>query len=352
MSNLNTIPWLHYQDIQIPDVAIRQQFDQFMQNGQYVEAINLLNGSQQLIGKAFVADTITKIVNGILTLQTTFDDGVNIFLSDLALQYDAMVDALKKVGEWNSLAWYIPYNFVIYNQEIYMAIDSVPISTPPTDTQYWLKLGLKGKDGVPGTNVTMRYEWQSIREYTPYDVVAYGTNLYVALQANMNVIPGTDNAIWLLFLQTEKGKINVGTTAPVPAVQNTIWFKTDVDPLTATFPLIGQFYRYTSDNTWEEMHPQTIFTWIEGREAYAPMSTMGNIEILTNMWTPMKNEYTYTYTNAVISNTSQVEIYLSQPLNEAQMAFYSTWTIEVEPNKIIFTAKGMPVDIPILIKIQ
>ena len=59
MANPNNLPYLRYQDIQIPDVQLRTQFQQFFQTGNYVEAISILSGNAaQLQGKAFIANNL------------------------------------------------------------------------------------------------------------------------------------------------------------------------------------------------------------------------------------------------------------------------------------------------------
>lgn len=354
--NPNTLPWLHYQDIQIPDVAIRQQFNQYMINGQYTEAISLLStNEQQLQGKAFVADTVIKIINGIINLQDRFNTGVNMYLSNLASQYMMMINNLNKKGQWNPLVQYVPYNFVIYQDDIYMAIQTVPIGTLPTNTEYWLYLGLQGIDGVPGTDVTMRYEWQSNRQYEPRDLVAYGENLYVALQSNIGIVPGTDESIWLVFLMVSKGKINVSIDPPDTLIQNTIWFKVDSDPLQAsdTTPILGQFYRYTNTGVWEEMYPLTTFTLIDGREDYAPFSTTVNLEIEPDQWTLSGENYTFIYDNSKILDSSFVEVYFSHQLSDSQFKLYSALSMEVTLGQIVFTTIVQPtVSVYLKIKIQ
>ena len=43
MPNPNKLPSYHYQDIQIPDVSLRQQLQQYWSSGQYSEALSLLS---------------------------------------------------------------------------------------------------------------------------------------------------------------------------------------------------------------------------------------------------------------------------------------------------------------------
>ena len=354
--NPNTIPWLHCQDIQIPDVAIRQQFNQYMINGQYTAAISLLStNEQQLQGKAFVADTVIKIINGIINLQDRFNTGVNIYLSNLASQYMMMINNLNKKGQWNPLVQYVPYNFVIYQDDIYMAIQTVPIGTLPTNTEYWLYLGLQGIDGVPGTDVIMRYEWQSNRQYELNDVVSYRGNLYVAIKSNTGIIPGSDEETWLTFLLVTEGGINVGMNPPDIQIENTIWFKTDSDPLQATdaTPIIGQFYRYAKNGQWEEMYPLTIFTLVDGREIFAPIASVVDLTINSDQWNYSNGTYSFTYTNQLIVETSNVEVYIGRQMTDAQYKLYSSLSLVVIQGEIKFTTITQPTaSIYMKIKIQ
>lgn len=351
--NPNTISWTQYQDIQISDKLLKENFDNFMKNGQYVEAIQLLSTNEEkLKGKAYISNTIQKIIEGIIDIQTVFDDGVNVFLSDLALQYDNMIESLTNTGDWNKLKWYRPYNFVIYQQNIYMAIDEPPIGTLPTNTQYWLKLGLQGIKGAAGTNVVMRYDWQSIRDYKPYDIVVYKNNLYVAIQNNINILPDSDESIWLPFLIVSKGGIVVSNISPTEKVQNTVWFKVEENPLLATTSLIGQFYRYTSQEEWEPMYPQTVFSWVEGREKFAPVIFVDSLTISSDMWKQTGDTYQFIYTNEKISDNSLIEIYLSNRVNPNQLSFYSSLEMVILDKKIQLNTNVIPETIPINIKIQ
>lgn len=349
--NPNTIPWLHYQDIQISDVAVRQQFNQYMMNGQYSEAISLLNNNEeQLQGKTFVADTIVKITSGIIDLQDRFNNGVNLFLSNLASQYMTMVDNLKNMGTWKVSTQYYPYNFVIYQDEIYMAIQVPPISTSPTNTAYWLHLNIRGEQGAPGVDVVMRYNWNDIRTYQTNDLVVYNNDIYVALRENTNVSPENNPYDWLLFIFVEKGSIHVGINPPDVPILNTVWFKTDVDPLATTEAngIIGQFYFYNQINEWEELYPETIFTRITDKDEYAPIIKTIQKVIEIDDWNSADEVYTYVYSNTSILENSRAEIYL-QNYN----ILYNFLSVKANIGNLVFTSAIEPKDnLSIIITIQ
>lgn len=353
MPNPNTIPWLHYQDIQISDVALQQQFKQYVLSGQYTEALALLTtNEQQLQGKAYIANIINTISSGILDLESRFNDGVTLFLSNLATQYNDLIINMKKIGTWDANTQYIPYNFVIYNQEIYMCIKQPPIGILPTSSFYWLYLGLRGEQGAPGVNVTMQYDWNSGATYQPNDLVVYGTNIYVALKSNTNVTPGTDASTWLLFLVATPGQIFVGTEAPQYPGQNTVWFQTQTDPLEATdtTPIIGLFNRYNADtSSWEPMYPNTIFTWIDGTGDYAPPAVFINLNITPNLWSDLS--YSYNYPD--LQSNSIVSIYPVVTMNQEQYEVYNQLQLSFSGQNIVFAVDSEPsTNLPIIIKIQ
>ena len=352
--NPNKIPWLHYQDIQIDDVGLRNQFNLYMRNGQYIDAVRLLRTSEeQLKGKAYIAKTITTIINGLLGLQNSFNTGVNIFLSDLASEYVDLINTLRKIGEWNSVLTYVPYNFVSYQKDIYMAIKDVPINTLPTNTEYWLKLGLRGEDGADGVDVNLQYSWKIDTPYRDMDLVSYGTNLYLALQDNVGVQPDTNPDIWLPFLVVAKGQINVGMNPPDNPEIDTIWFKTKSDPLVATEAVMGEFYKYSVTDTWQLMYPSVFFTWIDGIENYAPTAKFADVSIRKNRWRLVDGKYKYQIYNINVTENSYVEVSPSTNMTEEQEEVYSQLSIEVSKYLIKLTADTKPnTSFDVRIKIQ
>ena len=354
MPNPNTLPSYHYQDIQIPDASLQQQLQQYWAIGQYSQALSLLStNATQLQGKAFIADLINILSSGVLDLETRYNTAVPVFLSSLATQYSTLISNFISQGTWNASVQYTPFNFVVYNSEVYMCISQPPTGTVPTDTTYWLYLGLRGEQGAPGIDVNMRYTWNSANTYNPNDLVVYGTNIYVALVQNTGVTPGSDSNTWGIFIATAPGQINVGTAAPSKYVQNTVWFQTQVDPLTQTTntPLVGQFYRYNTDiSDWEEMYPNVLFRWLDGYENYVPSAVEVNINIQPSYW--QNQQFTYSY--PTLTDTSFVQIYPASGITAVQYAMYNTLSISVSGTTItLSTSMTTPTsDVPIIIKIQ
>ena len=354
MANPNTIPYYHYQDIQISDVSLQQQVQQYWSISQYENALSVLSSNDtQLQGKAFIADLINILSSGILELETNYNNAVPIFLSSLASQYSTLINNFISKGTWSNNTQYIPFNFVTYNNQTYMCIKEPPIGTEPTNATYWVYITLHGKQGAAGIDVTMRYTWNNVNTYNINDLVVYGSNIYVALIQNTNVIPGSDTNTWGIFVTTSPGKINVGTTAPEEITQNTVWFQTQVDPLAqnTTVPLIGQFYRYNTEiNDWEEMYPNILFRWLDWYEDYAPAVIEININIQPNQW--QNQQFVYSY--PLLTDSSFIQIYPGQNITTSQYDLYNTLSISVSSTAITLSTSitNPTTDVPIIIKIQ
>lgn len=353
MANPNSLfPWLKYQDIQIADIALRTQFESYMSVGNYSQALRLLSDNQsQLQGKAWIGDSINTLVNGIITLESLYNDNVIKFLSDLSETLQSLVDNYRNVGTWIVGNEYKELNFVAYDNEMYMALQDVPANTPITDTNYWLYVGLRGEQGVAGVNVRQQYNYSSGKAYNINDLVVYQGQIYVALKSNTNVLP-TNSDTWLLYERVVKANIYVSNVAPTEELINgKIWFKTQSDPYThlADTPIIGTFMMY-QNGTWEEMYPDTIFDWVEDKDQYREVGFEFQAIIQTNEW----NNLSVDVSNNHIAIDSIVNIMPQSNMSNTQWVEYNKLeSVTVANGKITITANSQIIQsLPIKILVR
>lgn len=340
MANPNSLfPWLKYQDIQIADIALRMQFESYMSVGNYSQALRLLSDNQsQLQGKAWIGDSINTLVNGIITLESLYNDNVIKFLSDLSETLQSLVDNYRNVGTWIVGNEYKELNFAAYDNEMYMALQDVPANTPITDTNYWLYVGLRGEQGAAGVNVRQQYDYSSGKAYNINDLVVYQGQIYVALKSNTNVLP-TNSDTWLLYERVVKANIYVSNVAPTEELINgKIWFKTQSDPYThlADTPIIGTFMMY-QNGTWEEMYPDTIFDWVEDKDQYREVGFEFQAIIQTNEW----NNLSVDVSNSHITIDSIVNIMPQSNMSNTQWIEYNKLeSVTIANGKITITANS------------
>ena len=213
------------QDIQIPDASLKAQYISYFLEGNYSEMLNLIANNPQLDYKAFVANVMNDVATILSTLQNNYKINVPDYLAVLTTEFDTRVGQFKDFDEWDSSVKYSLYNFVDYNNNIYMYInDTASAGNAPGDTTYWLLIGLRGAQGAPGVGLNLRYDWSSAVEYNPLDLVFYGDSSWVAVYTNTNQPPSANSQYWFRFAEHKPVGIESSTTQPTQTYIGQIWF--------------------------------------------------------------------------------------------------------------------------------
>lgn len=181
------------QDIVTSDEELKNSYSQNFVNRRYSNAFNILENNPQLNSKKFIADKINLISTLLSTLQNYYQTDVGYILDELKDKVQIIIDNYILMGEWDSSKVYQIYNFVNYNNYLYMYINNNKTSgNLPTNSNYWLRIDLKGENGAYGTGLNLEYIWDSTKTYEPLDVVYYNNKLWVTLVSNKNVQPSSD----------------------------------------------------------------------------------------------------------------------------------------------------------------
>lgn len=354
MANPNTIDFYRYQDIQTTDVSLKNQFINYFNNDSYTEALQLLtNNFEQIKDKAFTATTINKIITGVLFIENQYNNDTTVFLSNLAEQYFDLVDNFKNMQNWQNNISYIPYNFVIYNKIVYMCFKNSSNGTLPTNTEFWIEIGLQGQVGAPGTDVAMKFNWDSVIDYVPNDLVVYNKNIYVSLTNNFNSQPDISSNDWLLFLTFGNAFIHAGINPPNNYVNDSIWIKTevDLDSQNNNNVVDGEVVKYNSVfDIWDNFYPSTIHTQISGSENLVLSGE--NIYITINPQDWVNNQWVYNYDK--LDDNTTIDINTITELSQAQQKLYNSLSLSFLDKQIILTKDSSiieNIELPIIINI-
>lgn len=213
------------QDIQISDASLKAQYISYFLEGNYSAMLNLIANNPQLDYKAFVANIMNDVATILSTLQNNYKTNVPDYLAVLTTEFDTRVGQFKDFDEWDSSVEYSLYNFVDYNGDIYMYInDTASVGNAPGNTTYWLLIGLRGAQGAPGVGLNLRYDWSSVAEYNPLDLVIYGDSSWVAVYTNTNQPPSANSQYWFRFAEHKPVGIESSTTQPTQTYIGQIWF--------------------------------------------------------------------------------------------------------------------------------
>ena len=214
------------QDIQIDDLALKNQYTQDMANGDYAGMSNIISANPQLDTKIFDADKINDIADSLTAQQNNYFTNVPDYMTALEAQYNALINEFKNAYEWDVGEEYARYNFVIYNNLYYMYINETSSTgNLPTNTTYWKEIGLRGEQGAPGVGLNLRYAWSPVVNYNPLDLVFYNNASWVAKATNVNQAPSTTSQYWEIFVNHEPVGIESSTTQPTKRYLGQIWLK-------------------------------------------------------------------------------------------------------------------------------
>lgn len=220
---------IKWQDLALKNENLRQQFMQYFKEGYYSQALALITNNADIDSETVRPEVFNMINTSLTYLQNLYYNSVEVVLSEDEQQFQYMINNFINKKEFSATEIYIPYNFVVYNEQIYMCIKATTAGILPTNTDYWLLIGLKGETGATAIDTTLRYKWDYKITYSSKNVVTYNNVLYVAKNRNNNSQPDINPEDWEVFMTIPRAKIIVSATEPNPdaLVEGGQWWKID-----------------------------------------------------------------------------------------------------------------------------
>lgn len=214
---------MKYQDIQIPDFPLQQQFVQKWLAEDYVGALAMLSNSS-LSSKKFVSTVFGTLAQTLSVLEqhyfTEFPDALELKLTE----YHNAINRFIYKENYDASTNYEVGNYVLYNEAIYACIQD-NTNKVPTDTQYWVYLGLQGETGAYGISANMRYSWSNIPTYNTQDIVYHNENLWYCNETNTGVEPTESATKWTKFLAVPTVRIVISESEPTNPKEGLVWMK-------------------------------------------------------------------------------------------------------------------------------
>ena len=213
------------QDLQLSDVELKQQYYTEFFNGNITSAQNIVNNNPQLASKVINASNLNGLVNNILELENDFDDDVSTELSNDLLDFNLSIDEFIYMTTFNITLQYEANNVVSYNDNLYYCKEKPPICTLPTDTDFWVYLGLKGEKGDYALGVNYVGAWASTTQYNINDMVIYKNVVYIAKTSNLNAVPSSSTSDWFNACRVNPQGIYVSNEEPSNVQEGSIWIE-------------------------------------------------------------------------------------------------------------------------------
>ena len=212
------------EDINLNEVALKQQYYDYFINGNIEQAHQLIEDNQNLKFKVINAENLNKIVEHILFLEDKYFDNVDNILNNHLNKYQIDINDLIYLREYDDTYQYAINNFCRYNNDIYYCIKKPPIGTLPTEDTYWVYLGLHGENSRFPLGVKYQGAWSSVKTYNKYDMVVYQNQLFVAMENSYNKNPPT-SIEWSLQMYVEEQGIFILEEEPSNIKQGNLWIE-------------------------------------------------------------------------------------------------------------------------------
>lgn len=211
-----------WQDRQLDDNELFEQFLNYWRNNEYQNALNILSNNAQLSTKAFTAGVLNTISAALTYLQDNYFENVEDILAQNLVEFNLAISHFVNEHNYNPIKQYYVNNFVLYNDQYYMCIQD-SLGNLPTNTIYWVLIGLKGEQGNEGTGLNLRYSWSPSISYSQYDVVYLSGVLYVALQSSLNQNPISATSYWQVLMTVPVTSITWGE--PTDPYEGQVWIE-------------------------------------------------------------------------------------------------------------------------------
>lgn len=226
--------FLTFLNITATDGPLIAQYQTALQAGNTTLANQILaqipSGTQKIIK----ATDLNKLTQAILAVERFYKTDIEPYVEDKQTEWLSIINQFSYKGTWSTGTSYQVNNLVAYTVSgltfIYLAISTPPIGTVPTNTQYWRLLTVQGQPGPSGEGLSYRQEWNVSTQYQANDAVTYDGTIWISLQSNQGIQPGTNQSIWKQIITLETAAYPIQSTEPQGLSQGDLWFNTQGNP--------------------------------------------------------------------------------------------------------------------------
>jgi hypothetical protein len=127
---------IKWQDLALKNENLRQQFMQYFKEGYYSQALALITNNADIDSETVRPEVFNMINTSLTYLQNLYYNSVEVVLSEDEQQFQYMINNFINKKEFSATEVYVPYNFVVYNEQIYMCIKETTAGILPTNTDY------------------------------------------------------------------------------------------------------------------------------------------------------------------------------------------------------------------------
>ena len=213
-----------FQDINLNELNLKEQYYNEFLGGNINKAQQIIKDNIELKDKVISAENLNNLILSIIKLEQNYNTYFVDNLNKKKNIYQVNINDLIYLKEFQNSKQYEINNFVLYNKEVYFCKKKAPVGTLPTNSTYWVYLGLKGEIGAKSLGIRYKDSWNNNITYAKFDMVVYQNKLYVSKTTNKGKIPKTSLVDWELVMSVASSKITVQKETP-QLNNKEIWFQ-------------------------------------------------------------------------------------------------------------------------------
>lgn len=228
-TEIDSIPL--FLDVTKNDGNLIKQFEQYMAVNDFANANNILTQIENADQKIISADRLNKLRDCIIALELFYGENINGYITNKQSQWQGIIDQFKFVGIYSSSTQYKINNIVLFqtNGDYYLYIrtngDGLA-NKPPTDTNYWRVLTVKGERGITQSGETTFYfDWVLNQTYAINSIVSHNNKWWASLKENINSEPMEGNSNWQLVMVAMQTLYPVQEDQPLAQQVGELWFE-------------------------------------------------------------------------------------------------------------------------------
>lgn len=189
-------PTILFADLDLTTKVYADQYYTYLNSGDLVNANKVRIDHPELESVIIDSKKLNQIADSISALQKFFHDEIQKWIFNVSTY----------VGEWSRTVKYTKFNVVSYAFEgaiqFYQGNSlDIPISTLPTNEDYWTCVTLRGEKGDPGIGLAYGGLWNELTRYQADQFVVCDNAFWLCIAANENSKPRKNNTNWELMLQ-------------------------------------------------------------------------------------------------------------------------------------------------------
>lgn len=230
----NVDQFLTFLNITATDGPLIAQYQTALQAGNTTLANQILAQIPQGTQKIITATDLNKLTQAIQAVERFYLTDIQPYIQTQQESWLNTINQFSYQGTWSNGTSYVENNIVSYTTGglvlLFIATSNPPTGTVPTNTQYWRLLTIQGQQGASGEGLSYRQEWNVSTQYQINDAVTYDGTIWMSLQSNTGVQPGTNNAVWQQIISLETAAYPIQPTEPQGLAQGDLWFNTQGNP--------------------------------------------------------------------------------------------------------------------------